>query len=270
MHTLAVATRVLVFGLVGLVVLAQQQGPSQSLSLQLALVTARIEAYSGDSLSKSGTGFFCVSKDKSKLFFVTNRHLARDEKKTYYADRFVLSLHTDASDLTRSENYEIQLYGDREKQEPLWKEIDPEIDIIAIELPKAEIQQRYAVKTFSSENFMAEDATLRLGDPLIIIGYPRGFRDKVLNLPVARQGSVGSVYPLHFEGKPYFLVDAVLHPGTSGSPVIAVSGPVRFEGGSIVFGKRGKVRLVGINSGFVGDLQLNAVWFSSLISRLVD
>jgi hypothetical protein len=42
----------------------------------------------------------------------------------------------------------------------------------------------------------------------------------VFNLPVIRSGTLASAYQVPFQGKPHFLIDARLHKGTSGSPVI--------------------------------------------------
>ena len=56
--------------------------------------------------------------------------------------------------------------------------------------------------------------------------YPLGqYYDDVFNLQVVRNGTVASAYPMRFRGQPYFLIDARLHEGTSGSPVNSSSVP---------------------------------------------
>jgi S1-C subfamily serine protease len=239
------------------------------LSLELGLITVRIETYSGDSLSSTATGFFCLNQEKSKLFLVTNRHVVRDEKISFKPDALVLRLHTTASDLRASDDYRLALYRDEKKQFPVWREVGPKVDVVTLELPIAEFTQKYVIKAFSPENFIGSDVVLSLGDPVVVIGYPRGFSDDLFNLPVARQGAVASVFPVPFRGNPFFLIDADLHPGTSGSPVITRPSAVTMTTGGTVVGADNSFYLVGINSGTFDDLQLNAVWFTDVVSQLL-
>lgn len=59
-----------------------------------------------------------------------------------------------------------------------------------------------------------------------------------------RQGSVASMFPVPFEGKSYFLVDAILHNGTSGSPVVTQPANVyRTKGGTLAIGPQEKLYL---------------------------
>ena len=59
-----------------------------------------------------------------------------------------------------------------------------------------------------------------IGDDLLVIGYPLGIRDTKHKTPIIRSAIMASVYPLPFDGMPYFLIDSFLHEGTSGSPVL--------------------------------------------------
>ncbi len=245
-----------------------QSGPHQ-LSLDLALVTVRIEMYSGDTRSGAGTGFFCLNKTETRLYLVTNRHIARNEERSFYPDYLVLKLHTNANDLRESGDYKVDLYRDENKQEPVWNETSPAVDVVAIELPFEEMKQRYVLKAFVFDDFIKSEIVVGLGDPVVIIGYPLGFHDEMFNLPVARQGAVASVYPVPFRGNRFFLVDANLHPGTSGSPVITRPSAMTLTTKGTVFGGR-QFYVVGINSGTFGDLELNAVWFADVVAELLE
>lgn len=55
------------------------------------------------------------------------------------------------------------------------------------------------------------------------VGYPNGLYDTASYLPIIRQGTTASPIHLHWNGKPQFLVDASVFPGSSGSPVFALS-----------------------------------------------
>ncbi len=137
----------------------------------------------------------------------------------------------------------------------------------AIELPLQELG-RYYLKALSADQFARQDTELGVGEPVVIIGYPLGFFDEIHSLPVARQGAIASVYPVPFRGNPFFLVDANLHPGTSGSPVISRPAGTRLTERGVVIGAQ-SFYLVGVNSGAFGDLNLNAVWFPSVVDQLI-
>jgi S1-C subfamily serine protease len=102
---------------------------------------------------------------------------------------------------------------------------------------------------------------------LAIIGYPLGFYDEANNLPVHRRASSASSYGVEFNGKPYFLVDANLHPGTSGSPVVNTHHTLFRRGGCgesySLFGMHSAQFAVGGN-----PLGLNIVWYANLLPEI--
>lgn len=55
-----------------------------------------------------------------------------------------------------------------------------------------------------------------------IFGYPRGFYDRLNLLPVARRAITATPISVDYEGRPEFLMDASVFPGSSGSPVFVV------------------------------------------------
>ena len=73
---------------------------------------------------------------------------------------------------------------------------------------------------WSKDNFLPATYSLHPGDDVFIMGYPLGLKDNKNNLPIFRNAMIASSYRVPFDGKPLFLTDANLHPGTSGSPVI--------------------------------------------------
>jgi len=145
------------------------------------------------------------------------------------------------------------------------------VDVVVIDITGL-MQQTDVASYFSQNNFLPNNVTTMLMDNCAIIGYPLGFHDNVHNLPITRLGAIASAYGSHFRGEPLFLVDARLHSGTSGSPVILPSSSMRQIAGGIALG-RSPHYLLGINSGeyHVGgnSLGLNAVWYSSLIQDIV-
>lgn len=91
-----------------------------------------------------------------------------------------------------------------------------------------------------------------------------------------RNGIISSAYPVPYRDNPYFLVDARLHPGTSGSPVTTkfkdtwptTRGTIE-RGGNAFY-------LLGINSSTFPlppdqePLGLNAVYFASMIDQMTS
>jgi hypothetical protein len=80
------------------------------------------------------------------------------------------------------------------------------------------------LKSFSDANLLPTDLRLQIGEDILVMRYPlRKYYDDVFNLPILRNGTVAGAYPIPFKGQSYFLIDARLHKGTSGSPVITKS-----------------------------------------------
>lgn len=235
---------------------------------ELYLTTAPLEILAGKTRVGTATGFFVQASPTSKIFLVTNRHVVIDEEKNFYPDRLQFRLHIDSNDLRRSDFYELQLYSDKNNSKRLWREISPKNDVVAIELDLERLK-KFHIKHFNLNQFAPPGTSIAVGEPVAVLGYPVGFSDDLHNLPVARQGAVASAFPIPFRGKRFFLVDAILHPGTSGSPVVTRPAATRVTTtGGIVPGPR--VHLIGISSGSFGGLNLNIVWFTSVITELLQ
>ena len=66
-----------------------------------------------------------------------------------------------------------------------------------------------------------EEIALNVGlvEEVLFVGYPSGISDQTHNLPVARKGITATPAAVDYEGRPAFLVDASVYPGSRGSPV---------------------------------------------------
>jgi S1-C subfamily serine protease len=214
----------------------------------------------------TATGFFFANADESRLFLITNRHVVKDEAALFFPDKLRLRLHVDRKDLKLSESFEIDLYP---SGNPAWREISSDTDVVAIELDASDVRRRFYFASLNPTNFIPPDVVLGVGDPLLIVGYPEGFYDEKFNLPIVRQGSVASVFPVPFNDNPFFLADAILHPGTSGSPVVTQPARAYMGFGGVLQDGLYRSYLVGINSGSYDSLHLNAVWFNNMIEQLI-
>ncbi len=238
------------------------------------------------------SGFFY--RFENKLYFITNRHVVIDETdKTdvHHPDELRLELHVDRNNLDRkAPPYKIPLYEGKNKQKwiehPQNKNIsDPRkmIDVVAITIDEKELCEKgYYVESFSSHGYYAID-NLSSWDNLIVIGYPDGYYDSKHNLPLIRRANLASAPSIPFNKEPKLLIDAQLHKGTSGSPVLKPTGyPLTsLEDGDVIMPEdeldvaRDYISrsLVGIHSGeFEGnkpELGLHNVWLAGLIPDII-
>ena len=136
-----------------------------------------------------------------------------------------------------------------------------EADIIALKidefLKEKDVIERWRIIDFPTL------ATVRAHEPRVaIIGYPLGFYDDVHNFPIKRSASIASPFRVGFRGEPYFLIDAILHKGISGSPVIIPRSG--FRPGT----KTAIHTLLGVLSARE-KADLGVVWYYDLIQEIV-
>lgn len=246
----------------------------------------RIETFKRESRArvtshlKTATGFFYVNA-RRETFLVTNRHVVYDKDEHYFPDRLRFYVHTDPLHYTKSKHVDIRLWSKDGRKLWRWFAYRP-IDVAVLRLPVESLIGCFFT-CFSKADLLDDRAGLLPGKDIdlglqsLVIGYPLGFYDKNTLLPMARAATVATWPWLNFEGRPCFLVDARLHPGISGSPVISAAGTVRVkqdspdaEGGADNTGSY----LLGIISDerkpWDEPLGLNTVWHASLVEDLVS
>ena len=164
----------------------------------------------------------------------------------------------------------------------LWKESNsyPIADVVAIELPSAAGQGCFFT-SFSKDDVIINDPNSTLGKEVVlglqamVFGYPLNFYDKMNHFPMTRIGYVATHPWFDFDSKPCFLIDARLHQGMSGSPVVSYPGKVKVhdktnsphencsENGNGIF-------LLGIFSAEYEPLGLNVVWHADIIEDIIN
>ncbi|HEV2192542.1 MAG TPA: serine protease [Nitrosopumilaceae archaeon] len=92
-------------------------------------------------------------------------------------------------------------------------------------------------------------STIEVSDDIVAIGYPRGFYDEVNVFPIVKSGTIASRWGSNFNGKPYFLIDAKLFPGSSGSIVLTKPKDVYVKDGKLQHTDEKKFSFLGIYSG---------------------
>ncbi|SFI16772.1 S1 family peptidase [Bradyrhizobium sp. cf659] len=224
----------------------------------------------------TASGFFYENNDK--LFFVTNVHVVKGDK--VVPDTLRIRLHTDGNDTTKNANYDIPLYD--AANAPAWKTDlqSTEADVAVLQLDKAKLTQKFIVKAWSAANFLPKQYTMQPGEDVFIIGFPLGVSDFPHNLAVLRGGMVASAYGVPFQGKPLFLTDINLHPGTSGSPVVSKpkSTWVNQENGNTELTAGTNYYFLGVHSGTLDvknpadgvQIGLGASWYAAIVQRIAE
>ena len=144
--------------------------------------------------------------------------------------------------------------------------------------------QHYAVHP---ENFAGQNKIeVQVSDDVLVIGYPRGFYDKANLYPIVKSGIIASRWGAHFDGEPYFLIDAKLFPGSSGSIVVSKPTDTVVEDGKLFHSKEKQFAFLGVFSGepleYEEPVELDdiviirkfgynvgVVWYSDLIEEIV-
>ncbi len=240
---------------------------------KMLLRVAKIQTFADGQLWTNATGFFYLHDDF--LYLVTSRHVVINETVHHHPDRLQVSLHSNAADLQQRADLSIPLYKDGVPQWYQHPRYCNGADVVAVAINDPHVLSSHFVVTFCRDDILTMDQVLPLGQDVLILGFPLGFHDTLHNLPIVRSATIASSFSHPFKGEPYFLTDARLHRGMSGSPVI-VKLPNRSEVGS-----RRELgwRLLGIHSSAldVSDrdpdlderLALNMTWYASLIPEML-
>jgi len=244
----------------------------------IVAVVSQVRCLRGPDYVGFGSGFFYMFEDR--LYLITNRHVFIKEDENFYPDQIKLRLHTDPNDVRQNADLVLRLY---EGNAPAWLEHPvggSEIDVVALPLDRGEIDRRFFVRALAERDHIPPDVDIAIGEDVQVIGYPLGFHDEVHNLPIVRNATLASVYPVPFRGHPHLLIDSRLHSGTSGSPVMTkptqmirqTDGSTSILGGPVSY-------LVGVHSASLDiitrdpardePLGLNVVWFATLIPEII-
>ena len=163
------------------------------------------------------------------------------------------------------------------------------INIAEIFTSRIKQDQRYLPPRFiSSANFVGKNKIeVEASSDVLVVGFPRGFYDEVNLFPIVKSGIIASRWGVGFRGHPYFLIDAKLFPGSSGSVVISKPTDFVLENGKLMTNNEKQFAFLGIFSGeprqqeqpvTVGDLtitqnsgfDLGIVWYADLVEQIID
>ena len=166
-----------------------------------------------------------------------------------------------------------------------------EIDIAAIKIDDIittilrENQSKHIISPISltnrdlPENFPGR---IEATSDIIVCSYPHGSYDQANKFPIIKSGIIASSWNSYFNGKPFFLIDAQLFPGSSGGLVLSKPIDIALIDGQLKRSDEKQFSILGVYSGgFVhqeidkdGNKQsehfgLGIVWYSRLITEIV-
>lgn len=212
-----------------------------------------------------GTGFFYAMKTdevgKIKPVIVTNKHVLKD------AYNLLITLTLQVEGELRKQTFNIDHLPGNVIFHP-----NPQVDLAV--LPFTGLFQIIEEKFGSSPNIFFLDDSILPNDQqiknfsaiedVLVIGYPNGLWDEVNCRPLVRRGITASDYRIDYEGKPQFIIDCAIVPGSSGSPVFLFNkGMYHDNNGGIIMGED-RLFLLGVNSsvfiqGIEGEIVERAV-----------
>lgn len=228
----------------------------------------RVLTFLGQQALTSASGFFF--ERGARLFLVTSRHVLFDAPSRHAPDRIEIEMHTDPRDLTQITRLSILLHRDGLSVWHQARDSGGEIDVATLEIERSAMPAQAVVRPFGPQHLAVDFDLFEVGDRLAIPGFPLGFFDTMHHLPVVRQASVASSFGIRFQGQGFFLTDARMHRGSSGSPVLARMEPTPQ--------RRPRWCLLGVHSSrmdmssrdLVQDesLGLNCAWYADVLLTL--
>ncbi|WP_353952514.1 serine protease [Knoellia sp. S7-12] len=210
----------------------------------LLFATVRLVTEAQDGEETSGTGFILdleLMKGESTPVLVTSRHVVEEATE--------VSLHLAVagrdSDVQLRSALQVRMVNGREA---FFYHPDDSIDIAIAPIGRVirDAPERLFYRALPASLVPDADALDALDaiEELIFVGYPDGRWDSINQTPTTRRGITATPVWLDYDGRPYFLIDGGVFPGSSGSPVLIYNTGGFAVGGSFAIGQR--MMLVGV------------------------
>lgn len=189
----------------------------QTLAEELLFTTVRIVTETASERG-SGTGFVFLHQSdvEGNAYLVTNKHVVAEAQ----SGTVVFTAGENARPLVGKPRL---LKSDEFGQ--MWHgHPDPDVDITIMPLfPRVDHMARLGMEVFfraipsGSIPDLSGSAHLDAMEEVLFVGYPNGLYDRKHLTPIVRRGITATPYQLDYQGKPNFLIDASVFPGSSGS-----------------------------------------------------
>lgn len=180
----------------------------------LLLACTQVATFNGPRALTTASGF--LFQRGPHLFLVTSRHVLLDLAADHRPQRVEFGLHAAGMNLTQQHRVSLPLY---DNGTPQWRQAG-EVDVAVLEIPAMAMPKGAQFSAFGTRHIQAQMHAVRLGQPLLVVGFPLGFHDTLNHLPVVRGAVVASAFGVRFQGQGCFVTDAPMHRGSSGAPVV--------------------------------------------------
>lgn len=282
--------------------------PQQTIESQLLNMTTIVECGLHNVVRRRGSGFFFSSMAQSNLktqgtqrrkadahWLITNRHfvLPKINDKEIIPDYFTFNLR-EITDDKKIEWLPIT-YSYHEICAKLKLHPDPLVDVAAINIEETLLQilKEREKNIIMPTNLTIDNLpgvsplTVEVASDVAVVSYPRGFYDKVNKFPIVKSGIVASAWGSHFDGRPTFLIDAKLFPGSSGGLVVSKPTNMIIMNGRPSFNNRKQFLFLGVYSGEslyqsnkieIDEMtiikkesySIGNVWYSKLVTAIIE
>ena len=191
-----------------------------SITKKLLFNTIRVDTELDDGSEGSGTAFVVSHAHgrSTHTFVVTNRHLVDGVRR----GGLVFTQKRNGKPVL-GQRFQLNI---EDFPHAWFMHPDPEVDLAIVPmrpLEQAARDQGVELYYHAIDSRLAPDAAalhaLDALEEVLFVGYPSGVWDQVNLMPILRRGTTATPIALDFEGRPEFLVDAAVYPGSSGSPV---------------------------------------------------
>lgn len=207
---------------------AQVSGALNSPEEQALLTTSYIVSPQPDGTGTTGTGFIVRMPSKNgghRTLLVSASHVFPENRQSMAYFHIRSSQDSHVVDLKRVAPVMLD-----KSDRFFYRSPNPDLDLACADITAVEDKLfivSYPLDLFAS---LDEPGLVPAAD-VSFLGYPRDRFDHVNYLPITRKGSISSLPRVDYDGKPEFIIDAQVYPGSSGSPVIWVKGnAVKFLG----------------------------------------
>ena len=254
-------------------------------------------------IRSTGSGFFYhqlgeKAKDDSNwtevkdVWVVTNRHviLPKIGGQEFVPDNFIFNLR-------KHEGNAIVWSSIKLDKEQLLKRAkfhsNKNVDVGIVKIhdlltDKAKNNEYLQWSSVSKENLPGNNnIDVEVADDVVAIGYPRGFYDEFNVFPIVKTGTIATRWGANFNGHPYFLIDAKLFPGSSGSIVVSKPKDITVKDGKLLMAKEKQFAFLGIYSGepfykeppiesdemtiiLKSTFNVGTVWYGSLVEEIIE
>jgi hypothetical protein len=222
---------------------------------------------------RDGTATAMLYKQNGKFFLVTAKHILEGMNgKCPNADQIKVLVHENSMDAGKIRELILPLKN--EDGTTRWKG-SAGLDIALVPLPETEVNNINQL-WISVDDLLPDSVTLMAGEPIVVVGFPRGVADSLNTLPFAFSAGIASAFGIHVLNQPEFYIDRDLVEGMSGSPAFTKGGAIRaYKNQQLISLDENQNYFLGIHCNAKynkerGDLSLSSITYASEIKKLAS